>query len=300
MIPSHTGPLRIADLASFDDEALRTFLDPEDGGIQPEELGIAMVNSPRGLKRRVHESLPANARALFEQAVSRTWSPSEVEKALRSVLDRLFWPMVYWNRIDEYEELIEGEELHPGILDSIDLDERVVCDIGAGTGRFALLAAPRAALIIAVDAVPQMLERLALHARGKNLLNIQIRRGRFAALPVADESVDLAVACSSFTNEGPHGGARSLAEAERIVKPGGQIVVVWPQEPDFLVQRGFRHVVLPGNDSRTFRDVASAEHLCRDFYCESAARWVRENGSAVVTYSVLGTHPPNDFCIRRA
>jgi ubiquinone/menaquinone biosynthesis C-methylase UbiE len=181
----------------------------------------------------------------------------------------------------------------------LDLDGRVVCDIGAGAGRFTLLAAACAQTVIAVDAVPALLERLRRNAAVAGRRNVDVRRGSFAALPLDDASVDVAVACSSFRSQAPHGGRRALAEAERVVRPGGEVAVIWPQERAWFRRHGFTYIALHSDDVVRFRDVATAERLCAAYYSAAAATWVRRHNTAEVPYRVLGTSPPSSVCVKR-
>src|SRR5437764_7393640 len=61
----------------------------------------------------------------------------EVEAARRCVLDSLFWELTYWKTPELYDELTEGEQLHPGIFQRLqpDIHESTVLDVGAGSGR---------------------------------------------------------------------------------------------------------------------------------------------------------------------
>jgi ubiquinone/menaquinone biosynthesis C-methylase UbiE len=214
------------------------------------------------------------------------------------VVSLLFWPLLYWNDPLAYEELVAGERIHPRILDALDLDGREVCDVGAGAGRFTLFAARRAARVIAVDEVPPLLRRLEVHLRDEGIVNVEVRRGSFDALPLADDSVDVAVACSSLTSRAPLGGEPALVEMDRVVRDGGEVAVIWPDRPEWYRSRGFVHLSAAGNDSLSFADPAAAERVCRDFYSDAAAAWVVEHHSATVPFAVLGISPPNDVCIR--
>jgi ubiquinone/menaquinone biosynthesis C-methylase UbiE len=287
-------------LAAFDDEGLRTFLAPGDGDIGPGRLGTALQGAEwDGLAGRVAGVLPGQAREAFE--ASRDWPepPELVALRRRQVLDTLFWALLYWNDPDAYEELVAGEQIHPGLLQALDLDGRIVADLGAGAGRFTLFAARHAAWVIAVDAVPPLLERLRRKADDLELDNVETRRGSFMQLPLDDASVDIAVSCSSLTSHAPWGGECALEEAERIVRPGGDLVVIWPDVPDWFCGRGFTYRALPGNAEMHFRDVESAARICTDFYSEEAAQWVRDNHARVVPFAVLGVSPPSDACFKR-
>jgi ubiquinone/menaquinone biosynthesis C-methylase UbiE len=289
----------VSDIAAFDDEALRTFLDPCDGGVDACELGLALQKMDSALQHRVERILPDHAAQPFHNGLSMRCDGGALARAQQHVLAVLYWPLVYWHEPDDYDALIHGEHIHPRLLDALDIEDRIVCDIGAGSGRFALRAAEVAAKVIAVDVTPQLLQRLQERARALGLANVETRRGRFNALPLETGSVDVAVACSSFTTSGPHGGARALAEAERIVRPGGDVVVIWPQSVDWLRARGFTYLAVLGDRSVHFDDVATAERLCRRYYSDAAADWVLEHRSSDVPFAVLGTRPPSDLCIKR-
>ncbi len=297
--PPLASSLSLDGLSAFDYEGLRTFLDPSDGGVDPQTLGLALGDSPRELVSRVRAALPPPCRDAFDAGRSAADDRSRTD-ARRAVVDQLFWPLVYWTRPDDYEELIAGEEIAPELLSALEVDRAVVCDIGAGTGRFTLMVSARAQRVIAVDATPTLLERLQRKAEARVARNVELRRGSFAALPLESASVDLAVACSSFTTTGPHGGEQALAEAERIVRPGGAVAIIWPQQPEWLTARGYVTVTRGASDGAVrFRDAATAERLCAMYHSEKAARWVRAHAGSAVPYSVLGLTAPNHMCVKR-
>jgi SAM-dependent methyltransferase len=98
----------------------------------------------------------------------------------------------------------------------------VVADLGAGTGALTTRAAPFVSRVIAVDGSPAMLAALA--ARAAHLTNVDARRGELEALPVDDASVDVA-----FLMLALHYAVEPwavLGEAERVLKPGGRLIVV--------------------------------------------------------------------------
>ena len=289
----------IDDLAQFDDEGLSTFVAPCRGGLNIRDLAHALIGCDDQLVRRVRDGLRPEHATEFSSLLAASGDSRGTARARERVLAQLFWPLVYWLRPDDYEELIRGEQISPRLLAELDLDGKTICDIGAGTGRFALLAARRAKRVIAVDGTPKLLERLARTATRLGYTNIEARRGPFSALPVADASVDLAVACSAFTAWGPHGGDAALDEAERIVRPGGEVAIIWPQDHRRLCARGYQHLQVRGGGTVRFRDGATAHRLCATYYSASAAEWVSGHNTADVPYGVLGVQPPTDMCIRR-
>jgi SAM-dependent methyltransferase len=296
--PPRARAFGLAHLAALDDEALREFLAPGEVGVDARVLGIASQGVNPDVVERFAAALPDDAGGDFRAGQGAAAERSAVAAAEREVVGRLFWPLLYWHDPAAYEELVAGEHVHADILAAVGVGGNVVCDIGSGAGRFTLFAAATARSVVAIDAVPAMLERLSRRLRENRVDNVEVRRGGFSRLPVADRSVDVAVSCSSLTSRSPFGGAAAVAEMERIVRPGGRLAVIWPDRPEWFVERGFRWVRAEGNPTLSFPDAATAERVCGDFYSPAAARWVAANRTAEVPYSVLGVRPPNDVCLR--
>jgi ArsR family transcriptional regulator len=99
-----------------------------------------------------------------------------------------------------------------------------IADLGAGEGTFSQLLARRAKRVIAVDNSQKMVEYGAELARKHGVLNLEYRQGDLEAVPIPDQSIDLAF-FSQALHHTPH-PERAVAEAFRILKPGGRIVVL--------------------------------------------------------------------------
>ncbi len=65
MAPPRVSEFSVDDIGLFDDEALSTFLDPRDGGVDPARLGIALQRADPRLIHRVSAALPGDAAAIF-------------------------------------------------------------------------------------------------------------------------------------------------------------------------------------------------------------------------------------------
>jgi ubiquinone/menaquinone biosynthesis C-methylase UbiE len=103
-------------------------------------------------------------------------------------------------------------------------DDRVV-DLGAGTGLLALALAPRVREVVAVDISERMLERLDDAAVADGVLNIEFLAGDLRRLPLEDESATLVVSNYAFHHLDDPGKELALAEARRILRPGGRLVI---------------------------------------------------------------------------
>jgi ubiquinone/menaquinone biosynthesis C-methylase UbiE/DNA-binding transcriptional ArsR family regulator len=100
----------------------------------------------------------------------------------------------------------------------------VIADLGAGEGTFSQLLAQRAQQVIAVDNSEKMVEFGASLAREHGLFNLEFRLGSMEAVPIEGGQVDLAFFSQSL-HHAPH-PERALAEARRILKPGGRIAIL--------------------------------------------------------------------------
>lgn len=104
------------------------------------------------------------------------------------------------------------------------LPPMVIADLGAGEGAFSLLLAQRALQVIAVDNSDKMVELGSALARKQGVSALEYRQGDLEAVPIGDGLVDLALFSQSL-HHALHPG-RAVAEAWRILKPGGRIAVL--------------------------------------------------------------------------
>jgi ubiquinone/menaquinone biosynthesis C-methylase UbiE len=103
-------------------------------------------------------------------------------------------------------------------------DDQVV-DLGAGTGLLALAIAPRVRELVAVDISERMLERLDVAAVADGIRNVETVVGDLRRLPLDDESATLVVSNYAFHHLDDPGKELALAEARRILRPGGRLVI---------------------------------------------------------------------------
>ncbi len=100
----------------------------------------------------------------------------------------------------------------------------VIADLGAGEGTISQLMAQRAKKVIAIDNSEKMVEFGSALARQHGIANLEYRLGDIEEVPIRSATVDLA-----FLSQALHHAVhpdRALAEARRILKPGGRIAVL--------------------------------------------------------------------------
>ncbi len=101
-----------------------------------------------------------------------------------------------------------------------------VLDLGSGAGFDCFLAARAvgpAGRVIGVDMTPEMLGKARENARRGGYGNVEFRLGEIEHLPAADGSVD-AVLSNCVVNLSP-AKEKVFAEAYRVLKPGGRIMI---------------------------------------------------------------------------
>jgi ubiquinone/menaquinone biosynthesis C-methylase UbiE len=125
----------------------------------------------------------------------------------------------HWDRL---REDLFGSGFHLVALLGLLDDAWAVGDLGCGAGQVAATLAPCVRRVIAVDDSAAMLQaaRRRLRAHG----NVELRRGRLEALPLDDGALD-AAACVLVLHH-VAAPARALAEAARVLRPGGRLLVV--------------------------------------------------------------------------
>ena len=140
----------------------------------------------------------------------------------------------------------------------------VIADLGAGEGAFSLLLAQRAQQVIAVDNSDRMVELGSALAPKQGVTALEYRKGDLEAVPIADGAVDLALFSQSL-HHALH-PERAIAEAWRILKPGGRITVLDLLQHRFAEARelyadvwlGFSEVQLQGCGNAGFGNVHTA------------------------------------------
>jgi ubiquinone/menaquinone biosynthesis C-methylase UbiE/DNA-binding transcriptional ArsR family regulator len=125
----------------------------------------------------------------------------------------------------------------------------VVADLGAGEGLVSQLLAQRAKQVWCIDNSPRMVEVGTELAQRGGLTNLTYKLGDIEDVPLPDRSVDAAI-LSQALHHAQHPQA-AVAEAFRILRPGGQVLILDLAEHAFEKARELYADVWLGFKERT-------------------------------------------------
>jgi ArsR family transcriptional regulator len=139
-------------------------------------------------------------------------------------------------------------------------------DVGTGTGRMIELFGPRSAQAIGIDRSSEMLRlaRVKLEAAG---IQSSLRQGDMYALPLPDQAADSVIIHQVLHYA--HSPAAAIAEAARVLTPGGTLLVVdfaahereELRERDAHIRLGFEDHVMAGWFNAAGLDIDQVQHL---------------------------------------
>jgi arsenite methyltransferase len=157
-----------------------------------------------------------------KEVVRRAYSG--IDRSTEAVARKLYRP-------DELAELPQAAiERALGVANHLRFAEiepgETILDIGCGGGIDTVLAARRTGpdgRVIALDFLPEMLERTAATAAEAGLENVEPLESEMEAIALPDSSVDLIVS-NGVINLSPR-KARVMAECARVLRAGGRLCV---------------------------------------------------------------------------
>ena len=218
----------------------------------------------------------------------------------------LAWELLYRLEPELYDRLAVAERLHPDILQWLPDHVGRIVEVGAGSGRLTLDLVSRCDELTAIEPAAPLRELLArklerrlatMAASGQQPAQVRAIDGFLDALPVADESAELVIACSVLTPEPSHGGNRGLSEMERACWAGGMVVIIWPNHPEWLSAHGYRYLSFAGEIAMDFASITEAIELTQIFYPQ-AVDAITRRGDRHVPYTLLGVNPPHDLAFK--
>lgn len=125
-----------------------------------------------------------------------------------------------WNiiRSDYFEERLKYK-----ILSITNIKDKVVADLGCGTGFVSLALVNEASIVFSVDNSSNMLKQLRANVLDKNYKNLYLIKSSLDSLSLFDESVDIV-----FINMALHhikDAKNAISEMHRVLKKDGVVII---------------------------------------------------------------------------
>jgi ubiquinone/menaquinone biosynthesis C-methylase UbiE len=142
-------------------------------------------------------------------------------KSLEGRWDILYrdYPEVY----DEFAAIPKTPDLFPEYAKKFKFKDKIILDIGSGTGLSSFAILPYCKSVIGVEAEEAMIEVAQINAMGRNVTGIQFIQGLADSVPLEDNSADISLAISLAVFD-PDEIRRYVKEQMRVVKPGGMVI----------------------------------------------------------------------------
>jgi SAM-dependent methyltransferase len=181
------------------------------------ELGAVLHAHPR-----LHRFLVTRCPAVTEQlaVLVAKYGPHGVDDLAPSE-KAVVWEvadLIVYQRAPEYYETHAGVDWTiEAVSEAVPLQDKVVIDAGAGTGRVTFDVAPAARHVFAVETVATLRRFMRDKAADLQRDNVFVLDGFLHAIPLPAASADVLLTCQAVGWALPG----EMAEIERVVKPGG-------------------------------------------------------------------------------
>ncbi len=149
-----------------------------------------------------------------------------------------------------------------------DLD---ICDVACGAGHTAFAFVGHARTLVGVDPSPSMLRNFQALAKSK-MVAVKVVEAYAESIPLPSESFDIVacrLACHHFSDI-----KRAMAEFRRLVRPGGQVVIIDLQGDEDPERDGINHQLEVLHDPTHIRSY-------------TVARWIELFEAARLTIETL-------------
>jgi len=168
----------------------------------------------------------------FIEDVLARYGPAANQQELDAYNDRLVWEIadqfIYVKRPDVYDERVDHGWDFDELRSIAPLENKVVIDAGAGTGRIAFAAAKIARLVFAVEPVTSLRQFIREKAARTGVTNLYAIDGFLHAIPLPDEFTDVLITSNAIGWQLED----ELREIERVVKKGGYAIHLFNSPDD--------------------------------------------------------------------
>ena len=157
----------------------------------------------------------------FIDKVTTEYGPASTRKELEFLSDKIVWEiaelLVYHRDPNLYDKRVAIDWDFKELAMEVKLDNRIVVDVGAGTGRIAFQVAPLARWVFAVEPVTSFRRFMRERIKNEGINNVYVIDGLLSDIPLPDKFVDVLATCQAFG----WSLLDELREIERVLRPGG-------------------------------------------------------------------------------
>lgn len=224
------------------------------------QLGIALAYHPAVAWYFVHKC--PESKSAVEAMVAKAPSgltPTEVRQAELFVITEMETTIVYVNpegMNSNCDYIYDWDKRL--LLELTDFNDKIVLDIGSGTGRLAFAAAEKAKRVYASEPTDMLREYMRDKIKREDIANVVVVDGTVECIPYEDNTFDIVMSGHVVGDDYD----RELAEITRVVKNGGYILDCIGEDnrkrqpKQELIQRGFTpfyHTNQMGGDIYRYR-----------------------------------------------
>ncbi|MEX1024549.1 MAG: metalloregulator ArsR/SmtB family transcription factor [Planctomycetota bacterium] len=192
---------------------------------------VGVVVDRRAGRKTFFSIAPGSAARLWSEVLAENATAPEFQADLAGLTTlrerRRSEKRAYFDRVAASfgEELLPGRTWEGLARALVQLAPRArYADLGIGDGLLTLMLAEVARSVTAVDLSEEMLTQLEKHAHQRGFDNIETVRAEIEDLPLGDASHDVVVLSQALHHV--ESVARALAEAHRLLVPGGRLLVI--------------------------------------------------------------------------
>ncbi|MFC2010008.1 class I SAM-dependent methyltransferase [Chloroflexota bacterium] len=191
-------------------------------GLVPERELAAVLRGYPAIRRFLVKKYPSIA-SFIERALTR-YEPADNQQELSDCVDKLVWTiadlLVYHKCPEAYDSLEFHNWNFKQVTSITSLENKIIIDGGAGTGRVTLEAARSARQVFAVEPVARLRQFIREKASEARLRNVFVINGFLHSIPLPDGFADVLITSHALGWQ----LEKELREFERVVKRGGFII----------------------------------------------------------------------------